>query len=1183
MNRTIEQLLGGRYEYSVTPPLIEPERIEGETAPGADVRGRVVLRSADGQRLRGHGHVTDARIVLAQDHFTGTEIRISYGVDVRGLRDGDVVEGKIVLSLNAGEILVPVRIRVAKDTEKEEALSLPAFAALARNDFREAFRVFSSDRMEEVLAGEDGRTRAMYRALSAGTMTYQRLEEFLVATGMKEAVRFTADREQALYEHLRESTQGVLHITKNTWGNVNLTARAHGRFLTLVQKHFVEDDFVGNSLDLPYLVNREELGEGMQKGRILIDSDTNRLSLEVLATRHAPEQSRERQSLKRATAGIARDILSFRMGQCDGTALMKRCVPRIAALRRERGPLLALDLVEAYAYEGIGAKKAAADILRKWEEHDFGEEPATYEAAYLYLSTKLWLGAREQKDLREELRGLFSEDEDSLVILMILASIDPDYANRPGKVLTAMSRMYKNGNRSPFLYHAASELLKGNAHLLTALAPFARSVLLFGLRYGIADRDLALRAALLSENEKTFSPAVYRILTMAYRAYPLDDILEAVCKHIIKGNPRREEYHAWYERAVERDIRITRLYEYYMETLPDHYRKRLPSKVLRYFTLNNTLGAGKKALLFSNIIVNREQDPDTYREYSETMTDFAREMLLRGSMNEDFAIVYSEFIPSLPTREMAEAMAAVLFRASIALDDPRAREVVVMHEALRSEEVYPVYRGRAYADLYTDDAVILFQDERGRRFLAGAKYSVTPLMDVNAYAEACRRFGAGSAGLILNQLARDRYQIADEERNLREFMEAAFSEEFSDRFRSRLSADLLTYFSAHQESDSLDYFLSRIGSEPPPGGNHTLLIEIMVMRGMYREAFDLACKYGYEEMEPNLLRRLTGRMIALRDYAYDEELLLATATAFRGGAADKKTLPYLVAYFEGSIEEMTAVRKAAAAEGVDTRILEEKILRYAMFCRKATPDTDAVFRDFVSRGGNRKVCEAYLNFNAIMSFYTGRAMEPEVASALAGTAEHGSDLVRLALLRHYAESSELTAEEEKHRDSLFLEAVRKGYLFSFYRKLPLSLLQQVQLDDKLIVECRAYPTDRVMIRYRKPKTEGGEWIEEPMRRMCGGIFAKSFLLFDGEILRYRMIILRGEERTEGHEEALVMTAPDEGGRSRYQRINRMLGEEKRGEIGALAETIRKYRLAVHTVEKLFPLLETDSERKEEDQ
>lgn len=40
--------------------------------------------------------------------------------------------------------------------------------------------------------------------------------------------------------------------------------------------------------------------------------------------------------------------------------------------------------------------------------------------------------------------------------------------------------------------------------------------------------------------------------------------LPAICSLLIKGNKSGPEYYLWYRRGVEQELRVTRLYEYYM-------------------------------------------------------------------------------------------------------------------------------------------------------------------------------------------------------------------------------------------------------------------------------------------------------------------------------------------------------------------------------------------------------------------------------------------------------------------------------------------------------------------------------------------------------------------------------------------------------------------------------------------
>ena len=101
--------------------------------------------------------------------------------------------------------------------------------------------------------------------------------------------------------------------------------------------------------------------------------------------------------------------------------------------------------------------------------------------------------------------------------------------------------------------------------------------------------ELVMRLAYLSGYEKAFNESLYRAMAMGCEAFPSDDTVEAICKYIMKGNPRKPEYFQWFSAAVDRGIRITRLYEYYVETLDTSYRRVLPKPLLMYLPITTIL------------------------------------------------------------------------------------------------------------------------------------------------------------------------------------------------------------------------------------------------------------------------------------------------------------------------------------------------------------------------------------------------------------------------------------------------------------------------------------------------------------------------------------------------------------------------------------------------------------------
>lgn len=68
---------------------------------------------------------------------------------------------------------------------------------------------------------------------------------------------------------------------------------------------------------------------------------------------------------------------------------------------------------------------------------------------------------------------------------------------------------------------------------------------------------------------------------------------------------------------MEHGLRLTRLYEYYAETMDCSYQRELPRTLKMYFSYNNTLGSQKRAYIYANIVQNKEKDVLDYENYEK--------------------------------------------------------------------------------------------------------------------------------------------------------------------------------------------------------------------------------------------------------------------------------------------------------------------------------------------------------------------------------------------------------------------------------------------------------------------------------------------------------------------------------------------------------------------------------------
>ena len=88
-----------------------------------------------------------------------------------------------------------------------------------------------------------------------------------------------------------------------------------------------------------------------------------------------------------------------------------------------------------------------------------------------------------------------------------------------------------------------------------------------------------------------------------------------------------EEAFPFYEKAVLRGIRITRLYEFYMASIKKDIKVRIPRIVLLYFTYDSGINYEWKSFLYANVVYNKAFYKDIYDSYEQMIELYLYEQL----------------------------------------------------------------------------------------------------------------------------------------------------------------------------------------------------------------------------------------------------------------------------------------------------------------------------------------------------------------------------------------------------------------------------------------------------------------------------------------------------------------------------------------------------------------------------
>ena len=1179
MKRKMEQLRNGKFKYKLPKLILSQDKIHVRLKTGEKIQGELYFGAEDETKIKGYVSASSRRFVPAIESFSGTSIQMSYGIDASGMNPGESCEGTLSLITNIGEYEVPFIIDAEKEqihTSSGEITDFHSFVNLAKNNYREAFRLFTNPDFSFLLKKESGKIRALYRGMNQNPVTYQHLEEFLIASGQKKPVTLSLKEESQEFYGVTESIKETLTILRNGWGHFQIEVETKGEFIEVQKKTITENDFIGSMYQLEFLILEEKLGKGRKFGSILLKSPYATLEYQITASKNSSLAVRMSTFEKKKQAELFQDYMSLQLHQIDFKTWAEHTGQILQELSDSGCDYPVYQIYRAYVYCMEDEKEKAAEILTRYEvDKLFARKDMELAGTCLYVCYLAELLPDRWKVV-EHLTQIYHRKQESYLLLYMLMELDEEYKTSPIRSAAALQHQYEIGCRSPLLYLQAYRLVvEKDMDLMDRMNPFWTQVMLFAGRKNLLTEEICMRIAYLSGYEKTFSRSLYQTLSLAYMQYPSDDTLEAICKTIMKDNPGRKKYFPWFKRAVEQNLHLTRLYECYVESLDERYQEILPKTVRRYFVYNNALNDSKKAFVYANVVRHKDEDVEIYEHYKKIIYDFAVRKLKDGSMSEDYAVLYQEVAAFVEEKEVLAALSEVAFTNRLYCDDPKVRNVIVCYAQMQKEEIYPCIKGVAYPKIYTEDAVILFEDAWKRRYAATVEYNLRKLFDEEVI-ERCQKAGAQNTGFILYQCSDKNSGKKVSLHNLEAHQKLVECDAFTEKFRREIRRRLLVYYVEHTRAEEIDEYLRSLDYMEFANVDKKQLMELLIERGMQQEAYQVLCEFGSEGVEVQALVKLCSRMILKEEFEEDDELLTLAAEVFGKGLYDETILHYLMLYYVGPVVFLMKVWESARGFQLDTYRLEEKILAQMMFVEDSSEEGSRILESYVKQRGQESVILSYLTFLSYEYFVHEKPMTDYVQHCLeaAYVGEWPMGMIcKLALLKLYAQRKEWNPSQERQVKQLLEECAKYHLCFAFFKQLPTDMLTVYQLDDKVIVEYHGDPDARVLLHYALDTGLGTEleYQCEPLRNLYQGYFHKTFTLFYGETLHYYFSVEENGVCDVTKEQTVTAQVSEGENQTRYHMINQIISARLQGKNKIARKKIQEYQLQERYVERLFSI------------
>ena len=1162
-------------------------KIELFLRPGEESEDSFTVTGGKDMPLFGVAMTGDIRMRCMTREFTENPASIPFHFSSKGLVPGDTVKGEFKLISNQGEYTLPYHVTIVPElfeTSLGQIKNLFHFANLARISWQEAVKVFYSSAFEEILTGNDRQYLNLYRALCVPPEKEQRVEEFLICIRKKQKVTYTLEKENLEPVLSEDIVREVAVLTRNGWGYTKLWVEVTGTFMETEKSVLTDDDFLGNQCACPILLFRDRLHGGLNYGKVRFFNEYVSLELPVCVNTNRKTPDRRGKDDKRKMLEFLQYYLQYSMGKISRHEWLMRTETIVNGMDSSGKSGLVGELFKAHIQLTKERYNEARGRLGHALELMTGSLVSPeLQCYYLYLMS-LANGEEEYaKSAAEEIRRIYQANQTNWQVAWLLLYLDEEYAGSLSRRWVFLEQQFEKGCRSPVWYLEGAILARKNPAFLMKATGFVMQTLNFMAKYDYLTQECIGQIHYLAGRCKNYSAMMYRILCKCYEKRKDGESLHAICALLIKGGKTGPECTYWYREGIERELWLTRLYEYYILSVDIDGQEEIPAAALRYFSYRSQLPWERMAYVYAWVCRKYREYPEVYSACLPDMEKFLIEQLEKKRMNRDIACLYRKLIQEeIINKEMICKYAGGLFLYEIRVKTPGIRYVVVVHGKLEGECKYPVNGGSAYMTVYDKDYGLAFEDGDGNRFYYDIEYEKKDISYSEDMLPAILPEEAGlvtdHTGVLLYQCEHGRTYTVVDERNVQYAGRLWRHKKLRDAYRSELGIKLLRFYFSHDMTEELDGFLGTLNPEKMNDRERAEVLQCLIVRGMYDTAYEWLSTYGAESMTAKMIVRLCSRLLPVYDYIESDSMTRLIHFAFQKGKYNENILYYLSRYFNGTIREMREIWLACDRFDLAGYELSERMLLQMLFTGEYIQEEAQVFLRYLEGSADEELVGGYLTHFARQYFMHGQELEPFIWSELKRknrNGEHQNEICELALLAYLSEKSGLE-EDERQIVKAFVDdlILKKGIVFGFFRKFAEILPGMAYYEDMTFLEYRTESKNPLTLHYvLKSKGGSSAYRTEEWKSCYAAIYTKGFPLFIGEEIQYYIT-----ERT-GQKDLLVESGElrrdtGSGDRSvgRYRMVHNVLAALAKEDVERAERALEDYYRTEFLIQELFSVI-----------
>ena len=1176
----IGQIAAGRFNSTKPILAFSEETIDLSVIEGRSEAGSFVIESTNQIKIRGIVYSTNPRMECLNPHFEGEKVRIRYQFNSKGLTEGDVCEGKFVIVCNQIEYSLSFCARITRlyaEASTGAVKSLSDFTRLAASNWDEAYHLFYNRNFLNTIPYDNVYDRLAYEGFACARPSGQNMEEFLIGVNQKQPVSISVDKSEEIFMASKEPQSGCFTITKENWGYTEIRLRTDCEFIKLSKPVLTLDDFIGKTYLYEYIIDASAMHAGRNFGRIYIDGAYQSFTIDITAGVKDDDSISDAavtKDIKECMVGIMELYTSFRLKRIVTGVWANETISILNHLHALMPDEPMYELMKAQAFIINRQRQEAKWILDDFK-HSNPDKKTPIWGYYLYLMTLLEREPSYIDNMTHEVELIFYENPDSVLLFWVLLFLRDQYFDDSAGKLKDIKYWILRGCSSPYLYIEAYYLISQDPYLIKELSVFELRILSWAVKKKALTKELAGAIFEAVDLAGGFDNRVYELLTAAYEICPEAEYVGIICSYLIKGHKNDTCFHKWFELGIENKLRLTGLYESYLITMDDRQVSPVPKIIQMYFSYDNKLPYRKLAVLYNNIIAAKETEPEVYHKYRKAMGRFSMDQAQLGHIDDNLAVLYEDMLDlGFINEELSAAFSDIIFTHKLIVFDKRMVRAIIYQNEMKEPQIVPITDQCAYFELFSNDYVILFEDSRGYRYVKSISYRLQRLMDAEKYLDRCISLSPERPQYIVSHFKHVRDYSDFTKDDLKLFKPVFYSEAFSDYYKAFMGYRILKYCQLHDYEDYVRPFLQSIDFDILKKDARKYLIDMLVSNRLYEKAYDMAMEYGIDMLAASSQAVLCEN--ALKVQHIDDDFMVQLAiSAFKTGKYSDPVIKYLCENYSGPIDELINLWHAADKFSISSINLDERILEQGIYTQIKPEKISDIFMEYYKRAGNEKLILAYISLVSHGYLHSGKCKADFIFDIIEKRfigKRTLNDACQLALLKNFAEKTEITQAEHEIEDALLKYYIYNNMYFDFFARLDHRLLQKYFLYDKAFLQYESTPGAHVVLHYSRDE-DGEEFNSEDMVEMYDGIYVKTFVIFFGELIRY-YITEEQDNRIEVKESSRLTcnNIPGDNDHSRYNLINEMIISDTLSDETTLKSNIDEYKRLDAATKQLFKLI-----------